>query len=227
MLLGISEDVRTAWQQSFLGDLPEDLSARLLDGVRVESVSGGEVVLRGEGPELPVFLVVEGLLRVFLRSRDGRQATARYAAESEIIGLPPLLAEGMAVIGEAVTDARLVRLPGKRFKAMASTEAPLAWATARYLALQVATGNDTLSADIFLPVRARVARHLLDLAQEAPAGLVVRARHQYIADAVGSVREVVSREMKRLAEAGVITRVDEGVLIVDLAGMHRIASGAD
>ncbi|WCB91761.1 hypothetical protein DSM104299_00438 [Baekduia alba] len=207
--------------------MPE-VSARLLEGTRVESTPAGSVVLRGGNPnDQAVVLVVAGLVRAFVHSRDGRQATARYAAEGEIVGLPPLLAETMPIMVSAVTDTLLVRLPTERFKAMASRDAALAWATARYLAQQVSNGNETLSADIFLPIRSRIARHLLDLAQREPAGLVVHVRHQHIADAIGSVREVVSREMKRLQTAGLLMRIDDGVLIANPAELHRIASGED
>lgn len=223
----VPDEVRHAWAQSFLADLPE-ASARLLEGTRVEAVPAGSIVLRGgNANDQTVALVVAGLVRVFVRSHDGRQATARYAAEGEIVGLPPLLAETMPIAVDAVTDARLVRLPTERFKTMAARDAALAWATARYLAQQVSNGNETLSADIFLPIRSRVARHLLDLAQREPDGLVVHVGHQHIADAIGSVREVVSREMKRLQTAGLVARMDRGVLITDPAALHVIASGAD
>lgn len=226
-IAGVEDDVWKAWTRSFLADLPE-VAARLLEGTSVDVVPAGSPVLRGGDPShQTVVLVVDGLVRVFLRGHDGRQATARYAAEGEIVGLPPLLAETMPISVDAVTDVRLVRLPTERFKAMAARDAALAWATARYLALQLSAGNETLGADIFLPIRSRVARHLLDLSQREPAGLVVRVRHQHIADAIGSRREVVSREMKRLQTAGLVVRLDDGVLIADPAELHRIASGGE
>ena len=49
--------------------------------------------------------------------------------------------------------------------------------------------------NMFLPVQARVARHLIDLASLQDDVLVVTAGHQEIADAIGSVREVVSRAL--------------------------------
>src|SRR5204863_9351108 len=133
---------------------------------------------------------------------------------------------GMNIRAEAVTDVTAIRLQSQRFVALAQRHAELAWTVARFLAAQVSASNEILSADIFLPVRARIARHLLDLAQRQPEGLVVLARHQHLADAIGSVREVVSREMRRLAEDGVIRRIDSGTLLLDPAELHRIAAEA-
>lgn len=127
--------------------------------------------------------------------------------------------------GEAVTDAVLLRLPTERYRVLAKREVSLAWLTARHLSQMIASSNEVLGADIFLPVRARVARHLLDLAFRENERLVVHVRHQHIADAIGSVREVVSREMKRFADEGLIARIPDGTLILDSARLHKVASG--
>jgi CRP-like cAMP-binding protein len=131
----------------------------------------------------------------------------------------------MAVWGDALTDVSLIRVSTGRFRALAQRDASLAWATARHLAHQIASAHDTLGADIFLPVRARIARHLLDLAERDADGLIVRARHQHIANAIGSVREVVSREMKRFAIEGLIERVPVGTRLIDSAWLHEISTG--
>lgn len=220
----IADQVEDAWKHSYLADLPAPLAADLLAGTRAETVEPPEVLLGGSSKR-DLILIIDGLVRLYLRGKDGRQVTARYAGHGEIIGLPPLLVDAMPVWGEALTTVRLIRLPGERFKALAERHVALAWATARYVAFQLSSTNDTLSADIFLPVRGRVARHLLDMAQREPEGLVVRARHQHIADAIGTVREVVSREMRRFAEERIIVRTEHGTLLVDSAALHRISSG--
>jgi CRP/FNR family transcriptional regulator len=74
--------------------------------------------------------------------------------------------------------------------------------------------------NVFLSVRQRVARHLLDLAvQEQPAGLVVHASHQDIADAIGSVREVVSRVIRELRTEGLVTRSGDTIVLPNPAGL--------
>lgn len=207
------------------GDLADGVAGQLLRVSRVESFDPGDVLLRGV--EASCFIVIDGLVRIYLSGQDGRQVTIRYASHADVVGVPPVINERMAVWGGAVTPGRLIRLPTSQLRALAQREVTLAWAIARHLAEQMATTNDALSADIFLSVRGRVARHLLDLAQKEPSGgLIVYARHQHIADAVGTVREVVSREMRRLVDEGLIARVPSGVLLVDSAALHKIASGS-
>jgi CRP/FNR family cyclic AMP-dependent transcriptional regulator len=73
-------------------------------------------------------------------------------------------------------------------------------------------------------VKQRVAGHLLDLAsaQQRPQGrLVARVSQQELADAVGSVREVVARVLRDLRLAGIVATAPDSVVIVDAARLHR------
>jgi CRP-like cAMP-binding protein len=223
-----SREAELAWRTSFLGELPDSLSSQVLEGATIKHLAPADVVLVSTeaGRNEALYLLVDGLVRVFVVGPDGRQATVRYAGPAEVIGLPPLLTLGMNIRAEAVTDVTAIRLQSQRFVELCQRHVELTWILAQFLAAQVSSATEILAADIFLPVRARVARHLLDLAQRQPEGLVVLARHQQVADAIGSVREVVSREMRRLAEEGVIRRIEGGTLLQDPAELHRIAAEA-
>ena len=71
----------------------------------------------------------------------------------------------------------------------------------------------------FGSVRQRIARHLLDLAaeQQHAGPLVAAVTQQQLADAAGTVREVVARALKQLHQAGVTAGAEEGVIILDPA----------
>jgi CRP/FNR family transcriptional regulator len=224
-VIGTDPKAEEAWKNSFLADLPEPLTSHLLeDSTRVRMDATELIFRRALHPgSAGLFLIVDGLVRVYLVGPDGRQATVRYADHSEIIGLPPLLVAGLGTWAEAVTEVEAIRLSSSRFVSLAQKHVELAWTTALFVAGQLASTSDVLAADIFLPVRARIARHLLDLAQRRPVGLFVPARHQQLADAVGSVREVVSREMRRFGDEGLVRRLDGGVILDDPAGLHRIS----
>jgi CRP/FNR family cyclic AMP-dependent transcriptional regulator len=63
-------------------------------------------------------------------------------------------------------------------------------------------------------VRQRVAAHLLDLAsaQQHPSGrLVARVSQQELANAAGSVREVVARTLRDLRVAGIVATAADSV----------------
>ena len=77
----------------------------------------------------------------------------------------------------------------------------------------------------FASVRQRVARHLLDLASESQDGgaLLVPIGQQGLADAVGTVREVVVRTLRELREAGVLRTGRRGIVVLDPERLAREA----
>jgi len=68
----------------------------------------------------------------------------------------------------------------------------------------------------FTTVRQRIARHLLSVATEAPGGgpLVARLSQQQLADAVGTVREVVVRELRGLREERIVETGSRSITIL-------------
>jgi CRP/FNR family transcriptional regulator len=78
---------------------------------------------------------------------------------------------------------------------------------------------------VFGSVRQRVARHLLDIAAEHQRSsmLLAPVSQQELADAVGTVREVVARVLRELRDEGLITTSRQGVALLDPAGLNRVA----
>ena len=80
----------------------------------------------------------------------------------------------------------------------------------------------------FGSVRQRVAAHLLDLAsdRQRPGGrLVARVSQQKLADAAGSVREVVARALRDLRAAGIVATAADSIVILDPARLYAESGG--
>src|SRR6266536_3395026 len=80
----------------------------------------------------------------------------------------------------------------------------------------------------FGSVRQRVAAHLLDLAsaQLHPRGrLVAHVSQQELADAAGSVREVVARVLRDFRVAGIVATSSDSVVILDPARLYAETGG--
>jgi CRP/FNR family transcriptional regulator len=56
-------------------------------------------------------------------------------------------------------------------------------------------------------------------------GRVVELTHQQLADEVGSVREIVTRVLRSLAESGLVRLGRGSIEILDAAGLRRVAEG--
>lgn len=217
-------DVGAIVAASFLAELPGDEVAALLDpGYRVDQDPGRALAGRDEPV---VALLVEGLVRVFLESDSGRQVTVRYARPGDALGLVHVLGATTAVRAAAVTRTQLWVIRGAQLLAAMETSVPLTRAVARECAARAAEAMEELALVSFGSVRARLARHLLDLAaSQQPSGeLVVAATQQQLADAVGSVREVVARALGEFRAEGVVVGAEGGIAIVDAGRLDAVAS---
>lgn len=195
---------------------------RLLDGAIELDIPAGQIIYKGQFHDEMVVLslVVSGLLRVFMKSPEGRQVTIRYVVSGDVVGVPAVVAGGGPVDVQAVTACRLVRLIPDRFRALAATNVELSHAVSLYLAHRVFESSRLVAENVFFPVRARLARHLLDLAVRDNGGLVVAASQQDLADAIGSVREVVSRTLRAFREEGLVESARGGIVLPDPARLH-------
>jgi CRP-like cAMP-binding protein len=73
-------------------------------------------------------------------------------------------------------------------------------------------------------VRQRLARQLLLLASAGPGrDPVVHAGQQELADAIGSVREVVTRNLHALHEEGLVDVARDEITLVDPIALAQVA----
>jgi CRP-like cAMP-binding protein len=83
-----------------------------------------------------------------------------------------------------------------------------------------------LAASAFMSVRARLARDIVErvrLSGQLSAGMHLSVTHQSLADATGSVREVVARELRKLSREKVISTTGGGITVLDPDALTRAA----
>ncbi|SRR6266498_2537597 len=216
------QEVADALRRSFLGRLPRDVVAELVAGGQRTDYPAGSTIYR-EGAAPREVLVVQGLLRVFMTSPDGRQVTVRYAREADVLGIAVMVGGPVNVSVQTITDSSLFSIDGRRLTEVARRDARVAWALAEELNRRLFDTLQQTAINTFGSVKQRVAAHLLDLAsaQQRPQDrLVARVSQQELADAVGSVREVVARALRDFRLAGLVATGPDSVLIVDPTRLH-------
>jgi CRP/FNR family transcriptional regulator, cyclic AMP receptor protein len=200
--------VRAAIESSHLKTLSKETIARLLGHATQYPVTAGSTIRR-ERDETPHFeLVVSGLLRIYVTAVDGRTLTVRYCRMGSIMGTVSLFASPFSMPGStrAVTDAVILAFPPKMISEASAQDVEIARALLNEMSERVLAFIAEIPGSAFTSIRQRVARHLLDLAsadQKGP-GLVAKVSQQELAEAVGSVREVIVRVLRDLREEGII-----------------------
>ena len=211
----LDEFVRGGLRRGFFKDLPEDVAERLLaEAIRISVPAGALIYREGESPR--VIVVLSGLLRVFLRSHDGRQLTVRYVRDGDVAGLLLVLGGPGPTSIQAMTSASVAALQVDTLRSLIASDPRVARVCAGELTRQLYKALEDLSERAFLPVRQRLVHHLLELASPGEGRhLLVRASQQELAEAIGSVREVVTRTLHRLRDEGLIETSRDGIVLVD------------
>ena len=195
----------------------------LVDGGRaVHFPSGHTVYTEAEAVRLAV--VMQGLLRVYMHTGDGRQVTVRYVRGGDLLGVPALIAGPAPVFVQAVTPGIAFFFDVGQVERTARNDASLAWALAEESVHRLYDVLEELAGNTFASVRQRIARHLLDLAAARPGGsrtLTALVNQQDLANSVGSVREVVARILAELRAEQLIRTSPGRVEILDPVRMSR------
>jgi CRP/FNR family cyclic AMP-dependent transcriptional regulator len=242
----LGPDITDAWRDSCFGNLPTASIEQLLRGAQTARLKAGEIFYSGarHADTVTVALVIDGLLREYARADEGRQVTLRYAPAGAVIGIAPVLVGGAgtdpgrsperlkllggdALHADALRDSVILKLAPSGVHAAATYDAHVTQALAFDLAERLTEARQRLLDELFLPVRSRVAGHLLNVAERDGRWMVVRASHRSIAASIGSVREVVSRTLKGMEREGVVDRIGAAnghLRLIDPAALHALST---
>jgi CRP/FNR family transcriptional regulator len=197
----------------------------LVDSRRVE-FPAGTVAFRPH--ERPIsFVVIRGFVRVYRALPDGRQATVAFIHANELVGATSIVAEPASVFVQVVVDSTVTMLELDTVRNLSAAHIDVLDVVARHLAVQLDHSFRLTSIRSLGDVREQLAYDLLERAckcQLMNGRLEVRATHAELADSIGSSREVVSRALKALRAAGMVTTAPGVVRIVEpvrLAGIVR------
>ena len=212
------DEVLAAIGLSPLRDLPPELVAALTAEATRTLVRAGETI-HGEGEAAPhLELVMSGLVRARVSAPDGRMLTVRYCRAGALVGTATLFAEGTRPFAiQALTDSSVLTFRPLIVRQLAAQEVRVANALLAETSARVLSFLGELSGSAFATVRQRLARHLLDLASERRHGreLVAAITQQELAEATGTVREVVVRVLRELRQEGVVHTGPHGITILE------------
>ena len=221
----LEADVRAALTRSHFRVLPEEVLARLAFGaVRVQVPAGTELIAPCSVPRL--LLMVSGVGKTYLIAPNGRQATVRYARAGDIVAATVAYEDRPTLPGfRTLTASTVLIFNMESVRALTRTDVRVANVFNVEMAERLSAYFAELAGTTFGSLRERVIRHLLDVASEQQRGptLVARLSQQELADAVGSVREVVGRVLGKLRDEGLL-RTHEGEL--ELLEPARLAEEA-
>jgi CRP/FNR family transcriptional regulator, cyclic AMP receptor protein len=213
----LEDEAREALLASPLGGLPLDVRHALCRDAVMIDVPAGSHVFRNVS-DMVAFVVVRGVIRVYVGDATGRQLTIRYGRHGDLIGLPTLFApRAPNVYQQAVTDSRMLVLRPAMLQSLARTDARVAVVLLVEVSERLVSYIQELGPSPMSTVRQRIASCLLDLAvdERRDGTLVARLSQQELAAQVGTVREVVVRVLRELRDAGVVRTGRDEIVVLD------------
>jgi|SRR5438270_11228846 len=209
----------------FLRRLPPELQEEVLKEAQLIEFPAGAVSIYRDDSRRPA-LVVWGLIRNYLSWGEDRQLTLAYHRPGDLF---EVLGAGGEVVSDgiqAVEASGVLNLDHGALDRLAKTRSELAMALADDLRDRLGLAYRALALQTFGTVRQRVAADLLERAAGSATlrtGEELDVTAQQLADATGSVREVVGRILKQLRLEGVLRTESNHVVVLDPVALRREA----
>jgi len=163
------------------------------------------VVTEGDRTD-SLFIVVSGRVKVYVSDEKGKEIMLNEAGPGEYFG-ELMLDEGPRSASVMTLEpTRFLVVPKEDFKEFVANSPEFALHLIRKLIRRVRALTHDVKSLALMDVYGRVARMLLDLAEERDGMLIIanRPTQQEMANRVGASREMVNKILKDLTEGGYI-----------------------
>jgi len=189
--------------------------------------SRGALIVRvGEATDA-LYIILSGRVKVQISDAQGHEVILAVMGPGEFFGEMGLLDDlPRSASVEALESCQMLRLPKSGFIACLKDNFDLAMVIIRNLVKRLRVADRHIESLALFDVYGRVARVLLDQAQEIDGVWVVKQAppKQEIARMIGASREMVSRVVRDLQKRGYIRAEKRKIFLLDKNSMAKRAS---
>lgn len=189
----------------------------------VEKKFAADEVLFWEGdPCLGIFLIIQGSVKIFRTSPSGREVMLSIETAPATVAELPLFDGGTYPASVRVVEPVAALFINKNdFQQFCRQNPEVALKVLAVVGRRLRHLVGLVESMTFGSVTQRLARMLLDAAKAAGSDTFdLPATHQELASRLGTVREVVSRNLGRFRAQGLISMRDRSVQIVNRPGLQ-------
>jgi CRP/FNR family cyclic AMP-dependent transcriptional regulator len=206
-------------------DLSEAELARFADVTREREYPKNSVILFEDDPGDALYIVSSGQVKVVLIGEDGREVILSVLGDGDFFGEMALIDdEPRSAHVIAMRDSQLLVLRRDDFQAQLVAQPKIGLKLLRVLVQRLRRADEKIGGLVLLDVNGRVARLLLDMAEEGGGPKITRRlTHHTIAQMIGSSRETVSRAMRELVDRGLIEVTRREISIRNREGLATLA----
>ena len=205
-----ASDIVARLEKAVLFDgLDADDLKRLAGIARESSLASGATLFEQDDESDGLYVIVSGILRIYLTGDDTREATINLLEDGETIGEIALL-DGLprSAGAAALTDAKLIFIPRDPFLKLLEESAKLAQQVILTLCERLRAANAQVDQAIFHDLRHRLVVLLRQLAiihghvEKDVAVVDLDITQGKLAQMLGASREAVNKQLRALAKDG-------------------------
>lgn len=197
--------------------LTNDQAQGIADAVVKRRFRRGEIIVEHGRKSNALFILLTGRARVLTADSRGREVILAVLQPGDYVGEMSLIdnePHSATVRAEVQTD--MLILGRAEFARCLPENSSLSYAILRGLVSRLRAADRQIESLALLDVYGRVARSLLDMAEQQGDQLIIRNKvsRQDLAKIVGASREMVSRVMKDLEERGMVETQENGSVVI-------------
>jgi CRP-like cAMP-binding protein len=206
-------------------DLSEGDLVRFAEITREREYPRNSVILFEDDPGDSLYIVSTGQVKVVLIGEDGREVILSVLNDGDFFGEMSLIDdEPRSAHVIAMKDSRLLVLRRDDFQQQINQHPSIAVKLLRVLVQRLRRADAKIGGLVLLDVNGRVAKLLLDLADDGGGPKITRKlTHHTIAQMIGSSRETVSRAMRELSDRGLVEVTRREITIKNREGLAALA----
>lgn len=201
--------------------------AMLVSCVQHRSYPRGASILRAGEETDALYIILSGRVKVLIPDEEGREVILTMMGAQDYVGEMGLLDNlPSSATVETLEACEMLRIPRTAFLSCLESHSEVAMMVMRNLVSRLRNADRKIESLALIDVYGRVARLIIDMAEEID-GLWVVPRapaKQEIARMIGASREMVSRVVKDLQERNVIRTDKRRIVVLDRHSMTRRGS---
>jgi len=200
---------------------------RLLRMAQMRNFTRGERIVDQQQPCPGVYIIGEGLVRIYKLSPNGKEHVLHLARTGEtFLEVASILGMDAPAFVEAIEDTTCVLLPDRDFREALQDDHQLCLQLLAGMALRVHLFVRLLEDIVLRDALSRVARHLLNMAQPDGSSVSLPSLKKHVASHLNLTSETLSRCLRQLSDSEMIRTGSGGeITILNREELEAVAEG--
>jgi CRP/FNR family cyclic AMP-dependent transcriptional regulator len=196
--------------------LPQALQEEIAAAATVRAFPKHAVIVTESDATDTIYVMLAGRARVYVSDEKGREVVLNQLGPGEYFGEITLDGGPRSASVMAIEECRCALIRRAELTAIMERNPGFALHVVRKLAHRVRELTDNVRSLALMDVYGRVARLLLELAEQQDGQLVILEplTHKEIASRVGASREMISRIFSDLNDGGYLRKEEDRLVIV-------------